>query len=32
VRVKMGIMWSPVRYKDLGLLGYGDNGVSQREL
>lgn len=32
VRLKMRIMWSLVRYKDFGLLGYGDNGVSQREL
>jgi hypothetical protein len=23
----MRIMWSLVRYKDFGLLGYGDNGV-----
>ncbi len=31
MRLKMRIMWSLVRYKDFGLLGYGD-GVSQREL
>jgi hypothetical protein len=30
--VEMGIMWSPVRYKEFGLLGYGDHGVSQRGL